>query len=337
MRRRAFIGLVGGAAIGWSHGVRAQPAPAPKKYRIAYLSVSTTFDNESRPLQALFEELRRLGYIEGTNLVVDRYSTEGSTERRAEIAHDAVRTGPDVIFVHTGPFTQVVADATATIPIVCTTADPIAFGLTTSLAQPSRNVTGFTVDAGAVETWGKRFQLLKEIAPTASRIGVLLRKKVWEGTETPAVLRAVRSTAATMGFDLFGVPEDSPINEATIRHAFEIIPRERIEALVVQDSAENLGHRQLIVDLVEKARIPAMYPYRDFADVGGLITYNSDQFDLYLNAARQIDQILKGTPIQRVPWYEPTLYQLIINLKAAKVLGLTVPPSLLARAEELIE
>jgi putative tryptophan/tyrosine transport system substrate-binding protein len=336
MRRREFITVVGGAAIGWPRGARAQPAPAPKQYRIAYLSVSTAFDNEFRPLHAFFEELLRLGYTEGKNLVVDRYSTEGSTERRAEIAHDAVRTGPDAIFVITGPFTQVVADASATVPIVCVTADPIAFRLTTSLAQPSRNVTGFIVDAG-VETWGKRFQLLREVAPTASRIGFLARKNVWEGTETPAVVRAVRTVAETLGIDLFGVPQDSPINEAANRRAFEIISRERIEALVVQDSAENIGYRQLIVDLVAKARIPAMYPYRDFAEVGGLITYNVDQFDLYRNGARQIDQILKGTPIQQVPWYQATLFQLIINLKTAKALGLTIPPSLLARADEVIE
>jgi len=326
MRRRDFIVLVGSAA-GWPLALRAQPTPSPKKYRIAYLSASTSYDKQFRPLHAFFEELRRLGYIEGTTLIVDRYSTEGSTERRAEIARDAVRTGPDAIFVITGPFTQIVAGFSATVPIVCATADPIAFGLTMSLARPSRNVTGFTVDAGAVESWGKRFQLLKEAAPKVVKIGFLARKAVWEGNETPAVVGAVRTAAETLGAELFGVPVDSPITEAA----------EGIEALVVQDSQENIGHRQLIVDLVEKARIPAMYPFRDFAEVGGLITYNVDQFDLFRNAAKQMDQILKGTPIRQVSWYQPTLFQLLVNLKTATALGLTIPPSLLARADEVIE
>ena len=127
------------------------------------------------------------------------------------------------------------------------------------------------------------------------------------------------------------------MNEAAYRHAFEIVPKERIEALVVQDSAENRGNRQLIVDLVDKARIPAIYPYRDFAEVGGLITYTVDEFDLYRYAARQIDLILRGTPVQRIPWYQPTLFQLMINLNKAKLLGFTVPSALLVRADEVIE
>jgi putative ABC transport system substrate-binding protein len=209
-------------------------------------------------------------------------------------------------------------------------------GLTTSLAQPSGNVTGIAVDAG-VETWGKRLELLKEAAPTALRIGFLARRAVWEGTETPAVVRAVRDAAEKTGVELSGVPVDSPIEEAAYRRAFEIIPKERIEALVVQDSAENLANRDFIVELVEKARIPAIYPFRDFAEAGGLMSHAVDLFEIDLHLARQIDQILRGTPLRDVPFYQGKSFQLILNAKGASALGLQFPPSLLARADEVIE
>ena len=148
-----------------------------KKYRMAYVTVATRLDADVYN-EAMLDELRQLGYVEGENLEIQRYSTEGSTERRSEVAQAAVRGGPDVIFVLTGPLTQSVRGASATIPIVSGTGDPIAFGLTTSLAQPSGNVTRLVVDTG-VEIHGKRLELLKEVAPRALKIGFLSRKAVW--------------------------------------------------------------------------------------------------------------------------------------------------------------
>ena len=330
--RREFITLIGGATATWPLGARAQPLK--NKYRIAVLSVAV--DRSPLIRRELFKELSRLGYIEGQNLLVELFSTDGNSERRAEIARDAVRGRPDAMFVVTGPLAQHVKDVSATIPIVCVTSDPIALGLTTSLARPSGNVTGVVVDAG-IEGWGKKLQLLKEVAPRANRIGFLARQAVWEGSETPAVVRAVRAAAKTIGVDLFGLPVASPMQEADYRRAFEIISTERIEALVIQDAAEYLPYRELIVKLVEKAKVPAVYPYRRFAEAGGLITYAIDEPELYRYAATQIDQIIRGKPIQEIPWYQTRSFQLILNTKAASAIGIEFPPALLVRADEVIE
>jgi len=214
--------------------------------------------------------------------------------------------------------------------------DPVALGLTTSLARPSGNVTGVVVDAG-IEGWGKKLQFLREVAPKARRIGFLVRQAAWEGTETPAVVRAVRAAAETIGVDLLGVPVASPMQETEYRHAFETIATEKVEALVVQDTWENVAYCQLIVDLVGKAKIPGVYPFRNYAEVGGLITYSIDQVELMRYAATQIAEILKGKPVREIPWYQPRSFQLILNTKAASAIGIEFPPTLLARADEVIE
>jgi putative ABC transport system substrate-binding protein len=331
MRRREFISLVAGT-IAWPFAARTEPIKG--KYRIALLT--TGLKRGYRPMEQFFDDLSRSGYVEGQNLIVEFFSTEGNSERRSEIAHDAVRGNPDVIFVITAPLTQAVKDVSATIPIACMTSDPIALGLATNLARPSGNVTGTVIDAG-IEGWGKKLQLLREVAPKTKRIGFLARQAVWEGTETPAVVRAIRAAAEAIGVDLLGVPVASPMQEVEYRHAFEIITTEKIEALVVQDTEENLAQSQLIVDLVEKAKIPAVYPFRSFAKVGGLITYAVDEFDLMRYAAIQVVQMLKGKPVQEIPWYQARSFQLILNTKAASAIGVAFPPSLLAIADEVIE
>jgi len=331
MRRREFIALVGGAAAAWPvSGSRAQP------HKKSLALVKITKDTSYPPVQAFFDALRKLGYVEGESIVTQLYSTEGSSERRGQVARDAVLAKPDVIFVITGPLTQHVKDASSTIPIITMTSDPIALGLTRSLAQPSGNVTGVVVDAG-IEHWSKRFQLLKELVPTASRIGFLARKAVWEGTETPAVARAVRTAAQAVSVDLVGLPVESPIRESAYRRVFENLASERVEAIVVQDSAENVFYRNLIIELVGQSRVPAIYPYHDFAEDGGLITYCVDLFELYRYAATQVDRILRGTPVRDVPFFQANSFKLVLNLKAAAALGMKFPPTLLARADEVVE
>jgi putative ABC transport system substrate-binding protein len=331
MRRRDFVSLVGGA-VAWPLAALAEPIK--NKYRIAL--VGTHWNKTYPPVQAFFKELSRLGYVEGQNIIVEFFSTNGNSERRSEIARDAVRGNPDAIFVITAPLTQHVKEATATIPISCLTADPVALGLTTSLARPSGNVTGVVVDAG-IEGWSKKLQLLREVAPKARRIGFLARQAVVEGTETPAVMRTVRAAAETIGVDLIGVPVASPMQEVEYRHAFETITTEKIEALVVQDAAEHIAYGQLIVDFVGKAKIPAVYPFRAYAEVGGLITYAVDEVELMRYAATQIVQIIKGKPVQEIPWYQARSFQLILNTKAASAIGIEFPPTLLARADEVTE
>jgi putative tryptophan/tyrosine transport system substrate-binding protein len=330
MKRREFISLVGGA-VAWPLATGAEPIR--NKYRLVILTPSA-LNRDYRPIKEFFNELARSGYVEGQNIIIEVFSTDGNSERRSEVAHAAVRGNPDVIFVFTGPFAQHVKDVTATIPIVCVTSDPIALGLTTSLARPSGNVSGVVVDAG-IEGWGKKLQLLREVAPNTKRIGFLARQAVWEGTETPAVVRAIRAAAETLGFDLLGVPVASPMQEAEYRHAFETIIIEKIEGLVVQDAPEHLVYSELIVDLVAKAKIPAVYPYRSFAN--GLITYAVDEVELIRFAATQIVQRIKGKPIQEMPWYQPRSFQLILNTKAASAIGIEFPPALLANADEVIE
>jgi putative ABC transport system substrate-binding protein len=331
MRRRDFIVGLGGAAA-WSLVARAEPTK--NKYRIAFVTAGV--DRSYVPVQAFFEKLTRLGYFEGQNIIVEFFSTYGNSQRRAEVAYEAVRGNPDAMFVITGPLTQHVKEATATIPISCITADPIALGLTTSLARPSGNVTGVVVDAG-IEGWSKKLQLLREVAPNARRIGFVARQAVVEGTETPAVMQAIQAAAETIGVDLIGVPVASPMQEPEFKTAFETIAMEKIEALVLQDTTENVVYRELIVDLVEKARIPAIYPFRPYAEVGGLITYAIDEFELYQIAAAQIDQMIKGKSVQEIPWYQARSFQLILNTKAASAIGIEFPPTLLARADEVIE
>jgi len=197
-------------------------------------------------------------------------------------------------------------------------------------------VTGVVVDAG-IEGWGKKLQLLREVAPTAKRMGFLARQAVWEGSETPAVGRAVRSAAETVGVDLLGVPVASPMQEAEYRYAFELITIEKIDALVVQDAAENLWNGLLIIDLVAKAKIPAIYPFRGYARTGGLMAYAVDEVELMRYAATQIVQIIKGKPVQEIPWYQARSFQLILNTKAASAIGIEFPPTLLSRADEVIE
>jgi putative ABC transport system substrate-binding protein len=331
MRRRQFIiGLAGAAA--WL--LEARGTPIKNKYRIAFVTAGV--DRSYYPAQEFLKELFRLGYVEGQNIVVESFSTHGNSERRAEVAREVVRGNPDAIFVITGPLTQHVKEATATIPISCITADPVALGLTTSLARPSGSVTGVVVDAG-IEGWSKKLQLLREVAPKARRIGFLARQAVVEGTETPAVMRAIQAAAEIIGVDLIGVPVASPMQEAEYRTAFETIAMKKIEALVLQDSTENVVYRELIVDLVEKAKIPTIYPYRPYAEVGGLITYAVDEFELYRIAADQIDQMIKGKSVQEIPWYQARSFQLILNIKAASAIGIEFPPTLVGRADEVIE
>jgi putative tryptophan/tyrosine transport system substrate-binding protein len=332
MRRREFVSLVG-SAVAWPLAAGAEPIR--NKYRLAFLT-PVALNRDYRPIKEFFDELARSGYVEGQNIIIEVFSTDGNSERRSEIARDAVRGNPDAIFVITGPLTQHAKNVSATIPIVCETADPIALGLTTSLARPSGNVTGVVVDAG-IEGWGKKLQLLREVAPRARRIGFLARQAVWEGTETPAVVRAVRAAAETIGVDLVGVPVASPMQEVEYRHAFGTTIMEKIDALVVQDAAENLAHSQLIVDLVAKAKIPAVYPFRSYAQVGGLIAYAVDEVELTRYAATQMVQILKGKPVQEIPWYQARSFRLILNTKAASAIGIEFPPTLLARADEVIE
>jgi putative ABC transport system substrate-binding protein len=285
----------------------------------------------SRRFGAFFQRLRDLGYIEGQNLSVERYSGEGRT-KFAELAREVVPGNPDLIFVNTSRITREIKTATETMPVVSVGADPVAYGVVSSLARPGGNITGATVDAG-VEIVGKRLELLREMIPAASRVAYLGSHGMWEGADGAAM----REAAQRIKISLIGPPLESPLREAEYRRVFAAITQAGADALMVANQSELLTDRRLILKLAENARLPAIYPDRDFAEIGGLMAYGVELQDVFRHAAEQVDQILKGAKPGDIPFYQPTKFELVINAKASKAVGITVPPKLLALADEVIE
>jgi putative ABC transport system substrate-binding protein len=337
MRRREFMALVVAATAGKPFLARAQQKA--RVYRIAVVHPATPvaeMTEMGRPRygwRGLFERLRELGYVEGQNLVVERFSGEGRTEHFADLVAEVVRSKPDVIFTLTARLTRDFKAATDTIPVVANVADPIAYGIVTSLARPGGNITGTTSDAG-VELWGKRFGLLREMVPAASKIGFLASRRVWDAPDGVATQEA----AKRMNISLVGPALEEPLQEAEYRRVFAAMTAESVDALAIGDQGENTVNLQQIVELAENARMPAIYPFGYMAGLGGLIAYGiKDFYDVFRYSAEQIDQILKGVKPGDIPFYQPTNFELAINVKTAKALGIETPGSLLARADEVIE
>jgi ABC-type uncharacterized transport system substrate-binding protein len=333
MKRRDFVagGLLASAIS------KAWAQQHSKVYRLALAAPSTPIaemnEASGHPVyQPLFEELTRLGYIEGRNLVVERYSGDGRSENYPELARRVVRSMPDLIFIATGRLTLFFKEATAAIPIVAMTGDPIAFGLATSLARPNGNITGIVVDAGK-EIEGKRIELLKEMVPQASRVAYVTPRAMWE---SPFGAEA-RGAARRVGLSLLGIPLESPIQEAEYRRAFAAVAAGDVTGLIMPEIEEHVTHRRLIVKLAEEARMPTIYSYRQYVELGGLMSYGIDLSGLSRLAANDINLILKGAKPGDIPFQLPTRHELIINVTVAKRLGLTIPSSLLARADDVIE
>jgi putative ABC transport system substrate-binding protein len=332
VKRREFIaGLLFSAIAPHTHAQQST-----KVYRLAIVHPSTPVKemNESGSIyfKTLFGELRRLGYIEGQNLIVERYSGEGQTAHYAELASEVVRQQPDVILAGSNRMVGYFKAATSTIPIVGLVTDPVAYGLVSSLARPGGNITGVSADAG-LEIWGKRLGLLRELIPAAARVGFLAS---WDLAGLPDEV-ALREAAQHAGISLVGPPLEGTIQEAEYRRVFELMTQERADALVVSPQPEHFNYGRLIVELAEKARLPALFASRFFAEQGGLIAYGIDGVDLYRRAAGYIARILQGAKPGELPIDQATKIELVINLKTAKTLGITVPQILLAGADEVIE
>jgi putative ABC transport system substrate-binding protein len=335
LKRRDFVTLLGGAATAWPLAARAQQ-PA-NVHRIALVRPSGPVADMSEagdsPLYlALFEELRRLGYVERQNLIVERYSGEGRQARYTELAREVVSTKPHLIFVASSALVLIFKAVTDTIPIVGSMADPVAFGIVSNLARPGGNITGVSVDAG-LEIWAKRLQILQELVPSAAKVGYLHLRSSGDLAQG----RAMQEAARQLGISLSGPLLENPIQETEYRRVLEAMSHEHLDGLIVSDVADNFTYRRLIVSLVEIARLPTVYPYRTYFDEGGLMVYGSDPAALYRLAARYIDQILRGAKPGEIPIHLESKFELLINLKVAKALGLTVPTSLLVRANEVIE
>ena len=335
MRRREFITLIGGAATGWPLAAHAQQTA--KTHRIAIVSVSAFIadmsESGSNPnYVALFKELRRLDYIEGVNLVVTRYSGEGREERFPELCQEVVRTKPDVIVTAASRLVLAFKAATDTIPVVAVMSDPVAYGIVANIARPGGNITGVAVEAGP-DIWGKRVQILREVDPTAAKVGFLASHQMWSLSQADVS----RQAAQQLGISLLGPPLESPIQAEEYRRVIGAMAQEHVDGIIISDLAENFNNRQLIVDLVGAAKLPAIYPFREYFELGALMAYGPSLSDIWRRLAGYADQILKGAQPGDLPIYLTSRFDLLINLKTAKALGITIPPSLLVRADEVIE
>jgi len=332
MRRRDFTaGLLLGTAVGT---VRAR-VPT-KQHRIAIITTQpvATIDDPTIPVfRAFFEELRRLGDVEGPNLAVERYSGGGSPAVYPDLARELVARSPDVIVAIGNPITYEVSAATGKIPIVWIGPDPIRAGFAKSFARPGGNITGVSMfDA---EFDAKRLQILKEAAPSASKVAYLTMRRTWEASRQ-AYLPAYQQASQRLQISLTPML----LQEATpseIQHAFAEIAPDPPDAIMAAGIGELIPYRQLIVGLVEKSRLPAMYGLRDFVEAGGLMAYEVDFGEAARRMADDVHEILKGANPGDIPIYQSTRFTLVINLKAAHTLGLTLPPALLGRADEVIE
>jgi len=281
------------------------------------------------PLARVFlHTLRSLGYVEGQNLVFERRSAEGKFERFAEIVAELVRLKTDVIVTSSTPTVQAAKQVTTTVPIVMAgVVSPVEAGLVASLARPGGNITGLTTNTGP-EIEGKRLELLKDALPRISRVAYLRMKTDWEGPAGESVKAAAKALNVTLLH-----AEHTPNQYAG---AFALIARQRPDALFVANSAPAYAHRRLIVEFAVKSRLPGTYGWREFVEAGGLMSYGVSLSDQFRRAAGYVDKILKGAKPADLPVEQPTKFELVINLKIAKALGLTIPPSVLVRADEVI-
>ena len=326
MKRREFITLLGGVAA-WPLAARAQQAG--KVYRIGMLEPLSATLNVAN-INALREGLRQRGYAEGQNLVIEYRSADGRDDRFPGLARELLALKVDVIITRGTPAAEAAKNATSTVPVVmAASGDPVGVGLVTSLNHPGGNITGLS--AIVSELAPKRLELIREIVPALGRIAVLANmsndavRRDWGEIETAARSLGVQSQLLDLRkSDALGPMFD----DATAR---------RVDALVVVIDTITLANQQRIVDLAMKHRLPAIYSAREFVDAGGLTSYGVSYPDLYRRAATYVDKILKGNKPDDLPVEQPTKLELVINLKTARALGLEISPTLIARADEVIE
>lgn len=329
MRRRQFIMLLGGAAA-WPLAADAQQAG--KVHRIGYLSTSSPSADSFR-IEGFRQALRDLGYVEGNNIAVEYRFAEGRHDRLPDLAAELVRLNVDVMVTGGTPGTRAARQVTRTIPLVMTlVGDPVANGLVASLAKPGGNITGLTQISPQLS--GKRLELLKEAFPEISRAAVFVDAELAAQRITQP-LQETQVAAAALGITL-QLLEVGGAN-LDLDGAFGRATSGRADALIILPGPVLERHKKRVVDLAGMSRLPAIYATREFVEVGGLMSYGPDFVDLFRRAATYVDKILKGRKPADLPVEQPTRFELIINLRAAKSLGLTIPQSLFARADEVIE
>ena len=330
MRRRDFIALLGcGAALALPHVARAQD----RMRRIGVLMAYPEGDAEAQARVAAFRDgLQKLGWTEGRNIRIDtRWATPGDAEARQRFAKELVALQPDLIFSLNTPTTAALVQQTRTIPIVfAVVVDPVGSGFVASLPRPGGNVTGFTLMEPTMA--GKWLELLKEIAPRVNRVAFLFNPATAPYAEY--YLNPFRAAAASFAVEAIAAPvhDTSELESVVAAQA-----REPNGGLIAMPDSFMTAHRAEITSLAARYRLPAVYAYRYFTEVGGLLSYGSDQLDDYRRAATYVDRILKGAKPSELPVQAPVKFELTINLKTAKALGLDVPLQLQQRADEVIE
>jgi putative ABC transport system substrate-binding protein len=326
--RRAFIGALTGGLLTVPITVHAQPAG--KVYRIGYLSAGS--GTLSSPYTTAFRQgLRELGWIEGQSIVIEYRSAEGQLERLPTLAAELVRLKLDVIVATPTPAALAAKSATGTIPIVgVSLADPVGLGLIPSLARPAGNVTGVSYSVGA-DIFGKDLELLKEVVPKVQRVAVLSNP---DSPAQPLIISNIKGAARSLGLQLQLVDARGP---GDFDGAFAAMARERAGALLVVTDPVFIPHRARLVNLAAKNRLPSIFTQRADVEAGGLMSYGPNFADMYRRAATYVDKILKGARPADLPVEQPTKFELVINLKTAKALDVTIPPSLLPRADEVIQ
>jgi ABC-type uncharacterized transport system substrate-binding protein len=329
MRRRAFITLLCGAAVAWPLAARAQPADRMR--HIGVLMNTATDDPEGKARNAAFEqELQKLGWTNGRNVRIDYRWGEGDVDRIRRYAAELVSLSPDVILTVGSATAGPLLQATRSVPIVFVQApDPVGAGFVDSLARPGGNATGFTLFEYGMS--GKWLELLKEIAPRVTRVAVLRDPAIAAGT---GQLGAIQSAASSFGVELSPLGVRDP---REIERDIAAFARSANGGLIVTVSTLAGVHRDLIVTLAARHKLPAVYYARYIVAGGGLISYGPDFVDQHRRAAVYVDRILKGEKPADLPVQQPTKFELVINLQTAKTLGIEVPPTLLARADEVIE
>jgi putative ABC transport system substrate-binding protein len=325
--RRAFLGTLACGLLAAPLAAEAQPAG--KVHRIGVLEPTSMVLNAPN-IEAFRQGLRELGYVEGRNYIIEYRSADGRSERFPDLATELIRLKVDVILTRGTPAVLAAKNATGTIPVVmAASGDPVLSGVVTSLARPGGNVTGLS--AIVVEVSGKRLEVLREVVPGVSRIAVLFNMSnpndalQWKETE-------IAASSLRVQLQLLDVRKPGDFGPAV-----DAAVKQRAGALVVGADALTWANHRPIVDLAAKHRLPAIYVAREFVDAGGLMGYGVSYPHLYHRAASFVDKILKGAKPADLPVEQPTKFELVINLKTAKALGLTIPPSLLQRADEVIQ
>jgi putative ABC transport system substrate-binding protein len=328
-RRRAFITLLGGAAAAWPLAARAQQSDRAR--RIGVLTPFAKDDQEAKAWLTAFQEgLQQLGWAQSRNVSIDYRWADDDWDRLGTYAAELVRMAPDVLFAAATPALEALRQQTRSLPIVFVqVSDPVKLGFVANLARPGGNITGFTNFEHPIG--GKWLELIRDTAPGAMRVLVIFEPDI---PAQLAYLQAIEAAAPTFRVELIraGVR-----NAAEIEREIDAFAQEPKGALIVVPSALGIAHRDLIVALAARHHLPAIYPYPVFARSGGFISYGVDLADLYRRAASYVDRILKGAKPGDLPIQLPTKFELIVNLKTAKALGLTIPEPFLQHADEVIE